>query len=94
VAARWTLWATAAATFVSLLGVLHVSAYRDLQTGGDPLITGRYLLPCVALYGLAVAWVAWSLPRWVGTALASAVLGAFVLLSVGGIGLEAARFYG
>ncbi|HEY3190356.1 MAG TPA: hypothetical protein VGJ70_22890, partial [Solirubrobacteraceae bacterium] len=94
VAAQWALWATAAATFISLLAVLHVSAYRDLQKGGDPLITGRYLLPCVALYGLAVAWVAGSLPRRVGTALASAVLGAFVLLAVGGIGLEAARFYG
>jgi hypothetical protein len=93
VAARWTLWATALVTFGSLLALLHVSAYRDLQTGFDPLITGRYLLPCVALYGLAIAWVAWSLPRRAGVTLAAAVLAAFVLLSVGGIGLEAERFY-
>jgi hypothetical protein len=93
VTARLALWATAAVTFLSLLALLHVSAYRDLQAGGDPLITGRYLLPCVALYGLAIGWVAWSLPRRVGVTLAAAVLAAFVLLSVGAIGLEAERFY-
>ena len=91
---HWRLWALAASTFVSLAALLHISAYRDLSGGGtDPLLTGRYLLPCVALYALAIAWVCHSLPRVLGAALGTALVACSLLLAFGGIGLTGLRFY-
>jgi hypothetical protein len=91
--AAWPAVAVCAGTFVSLLLVLHVAAYRALQQAPDPVFTGRYLLPCVALYGAAIAWVVTSLPRRVGPFAAAILLAASALLSIGGIGLTALRFY-
>lgn len=89
----WYLWVAALCTFGSLLLVLHVSAYRDLAVGGDPLLTGRYLLPAVALYGLAIGWVFGSLPRWIGVPLAGAMLAVLVILAGEALLLQAGRFY-
>ena len=47
-----------AAIAVSMIGLLHLASYRALVGSGDPLITGRYLLPLVTVFGLAVAFVA------------------------------------
>ncbi|MEA2393147.1 MAG: hypothetical protein QOJ82_1038 [Solirubrobacteraceae bacterium] len=91
---HWPVIAFAVATFGALLALLHISAYRDLQVGGDPLITGRYLLPCVALYGLAIAWVVRSLPRPVRLPLSALLVGGALLLDLAGLSLTAARFYG
>jgi hypothetical protein len=59
----------------------------------DPLITGRYLLPAIGAYAAAIAFVAWSLPRRLGPVLAGAVVGAHVLLCLGGLGLQIGRLY-
>jgi hypothetical protein len=80
-------------TLVSLLALLHISAYRDLQPGGDPLITGRYLLPCVAIFALTIAGVIGSLPRRVAPWAGALVLAGFVLLGIEGFVINAARFY-
>jgi hypothetical protein len=90
----WPVVLVLVALVASNLFLLHLSAYRDLQVGGDPLITGRYLLPCVAVWAVAVAWVARSLPRAAGPALAGGLLACFVLLDVGALGLTAERFLG
>jgi hypothetical protein len=79
---------------VAMMGVLHITSYQSLLTSQDPIITGRYLLPCVALYGVGAAFVCTSLPRRLGPVLAGALLGASALLSLGGIGLTLERFYG
>jgi hypothetical protein len=100
VVARWSavkrqrpLWVLALGTFGSLLLVLHVSAYRDLVLGGDPLLTGRYLLPVVGLYAVAVTWVVGSLPQLVRLPAAGVVLALATALTMQGLLLEATRFY-
>jgi 4-amino-4-deoxy-L-arabinose transferase-like glycosyltransferase len=92
--ARWPVVLFAVSTFVSLLALLHISSYRDLQVGGDPLLTGRYLLPCIALFGLAIAWVVGSLPRRLAPLAGAVGLAAFVLIDVEAFLINAQRFYG
>jgi predicted membrane protein DUF2142 len=92
--ARWPLILLFAATFAALLTLLHISSYRHLQVGGDPLITGRYLLPCIALFGLTIAWVTSALPRRIAPWAGAVVLAGFVLLDVEGFLINAQRFYG
>jgi hypothetical protein len=83
-----------AAMVVSLLFILHFVAYRDmLGQPGDPVLVGRYVLPLVSLWALAIAAVAGSLPRRAGVALATAVIVAGALLQVAGLGLTLTRFY-
>ncbi len=45
--ARWAELAVLAAIAGSMIGLLHLASYRSLVGSGDPLITGRYLLPLV-----------------------------------------------
>lgn len=82
-------------TLISLLLLLHLVAFHYLQGGGtDPIITGRYLLSAVAIYGVTGAWVVSSLPRRIGPVLAAPLLMISALMTIGGIGLTALRFYG
>ena len=90
---RWREVLIVLLSFVSLAALLHISSYRDLQVSNDPLITGRYLLPAIAAYAAAIMFVAWSLPRRLGPVLAGAVVGAHVLLCLGGLGLQIGRLY-
>ena len=46
-----------AVTLLALLVVLHVTEYRALIAGGGVFLQGRYLLPVVSLFGLAVGLV-------------------------------------
>jgi hypothetical protein len=79
---------------VCLVGFLHFASYRALVgVPSDPLIVGRYLFPGVALLGVAVAFVAWALPRRAGAVLAGAVLAAGVGMQLAGLGLTISRFY-
>jgi hypothetical protein len=80
---------------LTTLFFLHYVSYRALlgNGGSDPLIVGRYLLPMVSLFGLAIAFTAGSLPRRAGPLLGAAILSLGVLLSLGGIAITAVRFY-
>ncbi len=79
---------------LSMLALVHAAAYRNLQAPPfDPLIAGRYLLPLVVVFGLAVAFVCVSLPRATGRLLGAAVLSLLCVLSISGLGLTLARFY-
>jgi hypothetical protein len=94
----WLAW-PAVIVMVTLLVTnmlfLHYVSYRALLTdgAGDPLIVGRYLLPMVSLFGVAIAFTLGALPRRVGPALGAVVLALGVLLSLGGIGITIVRFY-
>ena len=77
-----------------MLLLLHLVSYRELQNNGDPIITGRYLLPAVGIYALAAAWVMSSLPRRAGPVVGACVLSISAVLALSGIGLTALRFYG
>ena len=91
---HWHVVALLAGIVVSLLFVLHVAAYRSLEAKpSDPLLTGRYLLPLVGLFGVGVAFVVGSLPRRVGAVLAGLLLAGGVLLELAGLGLSVSRFY-
>lgn len=91
---QWTVLAALTAIGGSLVALLHLVSYLALLGGPDPLIAGRYALPLVPLLGLAVAFIATSLPRGLGPLLAAAVLAGGVLLQLSGLGLTVIRFYG
>lgn len=91
---EWTVLVALLAIAGSLVALLHLVSYLALLGVPDPLIVGRYALPLVSLLGLAVAFVATSLPRRLGPLLAAAVLAGGVLLQLAGLGLTAVRFYG
>jgi hypothetical protein len=93
IVANWPVIVLCTTFFVGLVVLLHVVSYSSLRTSPDVVITGRYLLPAVALYGVAAAWVCSSLPRRVGLPLAGVLLGLAALLAVGGVGLSMSRFY-
>jgi 4-amino-4-deoxy-L-arabinose transferase-like glycosyltransferase len=92
--ARWHLLLGLAAVGVTGIAFLHVVSYLALVGGPDPIVVGRYLLPLIALFALAVTFVATSLPRRLGPPFAAVVLACGVLLQLAGLGLTAIRFYG
>jgi 4-amino-4-deoxy-L-arabinose transferase-like glycosyltransferase len=73
--------------------VNHVAAYKSLITVADPVITGRYLLPFIVVYGLAAGLaVSWLPKRW-GPVAAGVVVGGLCLLSAAAFGITFARYY-
>jgi 4-amino-4-deoxy-L-arabinose transferase-like glycosyltransferase len=93
-AGRWAIPAFLGLSVVSLVLFLHVASYLALAGAeGDPVIVGRYLLPGVSVLGLAVAFVAASLPRRAGAVVAGAVIGTGCLLQIAALGLTVTRFY-
>jgi hypothetical protein len=93
VLANWPVVTVSAIFFGGLMTLLHLVSYSSLRISTDVVITGRYLLPAVALYGCAAAWVCSSLPRRWGLPLGGILLGLAALLAVGGVGLSMGRFY-
>jgi hypothetical protein len=83
------------ALLVLSIGFLQYVSYRALlgNGGSDPLITGRYLLPLVSLFGLAVAFTVGCLPRRIAPLIGAVILAIGVLLSLDAIGITMARFY-
>ena len=78
-----------------MIGLLHVASYRALRRASDPLITGRYLLPLVAVFGLTVAFVdharcGRARARCWGRSCCPALLA----LNLAGLMLTFTRFYG
>jgi hypothetical protein len=91
----WPVVVVLVAWWLGTVVFLHYVSYRAmLENGGqEPLIVGRYLLPIIPLFGLAIAFTAGALPRRGGQLLGAAILAAGVLLSLTSIGLTIARFY-
>lgn len=91
----WPMVAVMLTLLLTTLFFLHYVSYRALlgNGGSDPLILGRYLLPMVSLFGLAIAFTVGSLPRRVGPLLGAVILSLGVILSLASIGITAARFY-
>jgi hypothetical protein len=80
---------------ITTIFFLHYVSYRALlgNGGSDPLIVGRYLLPMVSLFALAITFTVGSLPRRAGPLVAATILAGGVLLSLTAIGITVARFY-
>lgn len=91
---RWPVAAIIGATTIGALLFLHLASYRALINGSaDPLLTGRYLMPLIAVFGLAPATVAATLPRRAGSVVAAAFVAAMVVLSILATGTALERFY-
>jgi 4-amino-4-deoxy-L-arabinose transferase-like glycosyltransferase len=92
---HWRELAVLAVAPLASLAVLHLVAYRAMLTEpGDPIIAGRYLLPFIAIAGLALAGVVRALPPRAGAAVAGVTSGALGLIAIGSLGLVVERFYG
>jgi 4-amino-4-deoxy-L-arabinose transferase-like glycosyltransferase len=91
----WPSVAVMLALLLTTLVALHYVDYRALldNGGSSVLFVGRYLLPMVALFGLAIVFTVDSLRGRVAAALGGGILGCGVLLSLAGIGLSIFRFY-
>jgi hypothetical protein len=90
----WDVVALFVVAGVAYLLDMHFAAFRALLAGSnDPVLTGRYLLPFMPVYGLAVALAVVWLPRRVAPVVAGAVTGGLCLLSIGAIGFAVARYY-
>lgn len=91
----WPAVAVMLTFLLTVLFFLHYVSYRALigDGGSDPLIVGRYLLPMVSLFAMAITFTVGALPRRVGPLLATGILALGVLLSLGAIGITATRFY-
>jgi hypothetical protein len=91
---RWDVAVVLVAALVGMLGLLHAVGYRSLAGGsGDPIITGRYLLPLAAVYGTAFALAVSWLPRRAGVGVGGALLALLTLLQLGSLGITVERFY-
>jgi hypothetical protein len=81
-------------TVLALLLGLHLAAYRGmLSFPDDPIITARYLLPLLPLFGAAIVIVARALPRMGASVFAGLVLAGGVALQFVSLGLLWERFY-
>jgi hypothetical protein len=91
----WHLVLVLLSLLVTNVFFLHYVSYRALLSNGgrDPLIVGRYLLPMVALFGLAIAFTVGALPPRLARLTAALILTAGVLLSLGAVGVTVGRFY-
>lgn len=92
VRARWPELLVLLTAFVGLMALLHMAAYRDLARGApDPLITGRYLMPVVAVYAAAVTVVVRSVPRTAGAVLGGLIVGAHAAAALSALGIALER---
>ena len=79
---------------VAYLLDMHVAAYRSLAAGdGDPVVTGRYLLPLITTYGLGIALAVSCLPRRLAGVAGGLVLGGLAVLQLSAMGIVVERFY-
>jgi 4-amino-4-deoxy-L-arabinose transferase-like glycosyltransferase len=90
---RWQLVTFFAVAVIALLLGLHLTEYRSLINGNGPFLQGRYLLPAVGLFGLAVALIVSRLPaRWRGPVCGALVPG-MLLLDVIALSTIAGAYY-
>lgn len=89
----WVI-AVLAAGVLGYLLVLHAAAYASLlEVSGDPIITGRYLLPLLALYGVGIALALSWLPRVLSALLSGAVVAGLSVLQLAALAIVLERFY-
>lgn len=82
-----------AVSALALVWSLHVAAWHDLPISGDPILTGRYIVPLLPVAGLGLAAIAVTLPRRVGAAVGVLVLGAELVMALSALGATVVRFY-
>jgi hypothetical protein len=91
---RWAEVTVLLSVAIAMIALLHLASYRSLVGSPDPLITGRYLLPIVAVFAITVAFVVGSLRARASAVVGSLVLSALLALNLCGLMLTLTRFYG
>lgn len=91
--ARWPSVVILGSAAAGLLLFLHLASYRNLLGGGDPLITGRYLLPIAPVIGVGLGAVISGLPRRWSPTVAGALIGAMFFVALAAVTLSFERFY-
>ncbi|HZO37368.1 MAG TPA: hypothetical protein VFB41_10905 [Solirubrobacteraceae bacterium] len=90
---RAALAVMAAAALIYILA-LHAAAWRNILIApGDPILTGRYLVPLIALFGVCVAMVVSALPRRVAGFAGAAIVSIALVVQFAAIGAVLERFY-
>jgi 4-amino-4-deoxy-L-arabinose transferase-like glycosyltransferase len=90
---RWELIGFFAVALAALLFGLHLTEYRSLIAGEGPILQGRYLLPVLGLFGLAVALVVGRLPASWRAPTCGVLIAGMLLLQLVAIGTVGARYY-
>ncbi len=90
---RWHVALGLAAICAALVGLLQLVSYLALLGGPDPLIVGRYALPLIVPFALAVTFVATSLPRRLGPLFGALVVAFGIVLQLSGLIITVERFY-
>lgn len=90
---RWGLVAFFAVALAALLFGLHLTEYRALIGGQGPLLQGRYLLPVLGLFGLAVALVVGRLPPAWRAPTCGMLIAGMLLLQLVALAAVGARYY-
>lgn len=100
IAVRWRrgtrptgILAVFAVTILGYLLLLHAAAFNSLLSSPDPVITGRYLLPLMPLYGAGIALAVGWLPRRAAVPLGVVALTGLTVLQLDALALLFARFY-
>ncbi len=90
----WPVLAFLLLTALALILSLHVSSYRDmLVNSADPLFTGRYLLPLLAIIAIGVTTFVMALPRRLGAIATGLIVATGVVLQLSALGMTFVRFY-
>lgn len=77
-----------------MVGFLHLASYRALAGGSnDPLVTGRYLLPVLALVALGAGVLTAAWPRRAGPVIGGLLVAGMAAMTLTGLGAALTRFY-
>jgi hypothetical protein len=90
---RWQLVAFFAVALLALLLGLHLTEYKWLINGQGAFLQGRYILPVLGLFGVAVALVVSRLPKRGQAVACAALVPAMLLLQVIALSTVAAAYY-
>src|SRR5579875_1751137 len=91
----WPVAAVLAVAALGYLALLHAVAFSSLLTNSaDPVITGRYLLPLLAFYGVGIALALSWLPRRLCAVLSGATVAGLSVLQLSALAILLERFYG
>jgi hypothetical protein len=91
----WPVVVVLLALLLTTIVFLHYVNYRALLESGGvrALLVGRYLLPMICLFGLAIAFTVGSLPRRWGPLVGAAILALGGLSFITSIAVTTTRFY-
>jgi Predicted membrane protein (DUF2142) len=91
---NWMTIAFLLITGLSMIALLHGSSYTNMLINpGDPLFTGRYLLPLISILAIGVAVVVTALPRRLGAFVTGGLVATGIVLQLTGLGIAFVRFY-